>query len=385
MSIPQLNAEKIFRQAEEKSAFGLIADDAMRQRFAGLVARFNAGGRLTTTNLSLAEVQCEARVIERLKLENDMRSNPDICNEKIERPIFVVGYARTGTTVMHSLLGEDSSFRMPRFWEGLHFSPPPGLDPTGGADKIAAADAECEAFLDYLPGLLAAHPYWDIGAQTPIEDEELFSIDFHTAYPTHFYRVPFSPTDTAASDPLPAYQFLKRFLQYQQYKTTPRYWVCKGVMHQFFLDKIWKVFPDALCVWTHRDPAEVVASTLGIYTTVYDPITGGVDRPDIARRMVQSIRSGYDHILNQPWVDDPRVIHVRFKDFIADHVGVLRGIYQKAGLPFSTEHEHNVRAWLANNKADRHGTFKYSMDGFGITQDELRALFADYVARFELD
>jgi hypothetical protein len=384
MSSSLLNVDAIFLSVEQRTGFGGLADPAMRTRFAAVVDGFNNYGLLNAGNLPAARAQVETRLAERLKLARNLREFPDIANEKIERPIFVVGYSRTGTTVMHSLLGEDPASRMPLFWEALHFSPPPGLDPQQGADKIAAADMECKAWTDYAPGILSAHPYWDQGARTPIEDEEIFSVDFHTAYPTHYYRVPFSPLDTAASDPLPAYAFLKQFLQYRQYKMPAKRWVCKGVMHQFFIDKIFEIYPDALCIWTHRDPVEVVSSTLGIYTTVYDAITGGVDRPAHAKRMVASIRGGYDYLLQQPWVDDPRVIHVRFKDFIGDQAGVIRGIYQKAGLPFTAQHEQNIKTWLANNKADRHGKFHYSLDGFGVTKAELQALFADYTARFDL-
>ena len=100
--------------------------------------------------------------------------------------------------------------------------------------------------------------------------------------------------------------------------------------------------------------------------------------------MIQSIRGGYDYILSQPWVDDPRVIHVRFKDFVQDQVGTIRGIYERAGLPFSPQHEQGIQRWLAANKVDRHGKFTYSLDGFGVTAPELRTLFADYIERFNL-
>ena len=379
-----LNSADIFARAEEGTCLSGLADDGLRQRLERIVAAVNAQGLLTANNLDAARTQIETRVAERLKLEADLRRYPEINNEAIERPIFVVGYSRTGTTVMHSLLGEDPASRMPRFWEAQSFSPPQGVDPLACNEQIAAGYRECRDWLDYVPGMLTAHPYFDGGGMTPIEDEEIFSVDFQGAYPTHYYRVPFSPLDTTAADPGGACRFLKQFLQYRQYRMASRRWVCKGVFHQFFLDQLWEVFPDALCVWTHRNPVDVVASTLGIYTLLYDAITGGIDRPGHARRMVQSMREGYDHLLNQPWLDDPRVVHVRFQDFIADQVGVIRDIYDRGNLPFTDEHERNIGRWLGENRVDRHGKFTYSLDGFGITGEELQETFADYTERFTL-
>ena len=36
----------------------------------------------------------------------DRQRHPQIAEERIERPIFVVGFARSGTTLIHSLLAE---------------------------------------------------------------------------------------------------------------------------------------------------------------------------------------------------------------------------------------------------------------------------------------
>ena len=183
MSKTLLQADEIFHRVETRSGLGGLVDAGVRRRFARLIDAFNDYGALTPANTPAALAQIERRVLERLKLERDLQRHPDIATERIERPIFVVGYSRTGTTVMHSLLGEDPNSRMPLFWEALSFSPPPGLDETGGAAAIAEADRECQAWLDAVPGMLRAHPYWDLGARTPIEDEEVFSADFCTAYP----------------------------------------------------------------------------------------------------------------------------------------------------------------------------------------------------------
>ena len=83
-------------------------------------------------------------------------------------------------------------------------------------------------------------------------------------------------------------------------------------------------------------------------------------------------------------MDDPRIIHVRFKDLMDDHVGTVRSIYEQAGLAFAPEFEKNIVEWLAVNRPDRYGKFSYSLSDFGVNADDLPPLFQRYVERFNL-
>jgi hypothetical protein len=93
-----------------------------------------------------------------------------------------------------------------------------------------------------------------------------------------------------------------------------------------------------------------------------------------------------DHVLASPTLDDPRVIHVRFGDFMADPVGTIRGVYDRFGFTYTREFEDRMRAWLANphNRPDRYGKVHYRLDDYGVSPGEVEAMFADYVKRFGL-
>jgi hypothetical protein len=77
------------------------------------------------------------------------------------------------------------------------------------------------------------------------------------------------------ADPRACYVFQKQFLQHLQWNLPPRRWVVKVCAHQFQLKELFAEFPDAVCIWPHRDPVEVHQSTLAISSVLYHAITNG--------------------------------------------------------------------------------------------------------------
>src|SRR6184192_2089400 len=53
----------------------------------------------------------------RLQMERDRQLYPDITGQKIRQPLFIVGLPRSGTSVLHRLLGADPEHRSPLMWE----------------------------------------------------------------------------------------------------------------------------------------------------------------------------------------------------------------------------------------------------------------------------
>jgi len=50
---------------------------------------------------------------------------------------------------------------------------------------------------------------------------------------------------------------------------------------------------------------------------------------------------------------------------LPDPVGTIRGFYEECAVPFAPDTQIAMRNYLKNNKADRHGKFRYSTDVIG--------------------
>ncbi len=78
----------------------------------------------------------------RLRLVDLFQEHPEIGAQPVERPIFVVGPPRTGTTIFHDLLAMDPDTRVPLTWETCYPLPPPEAATFHTDPRIARVQAD---------------------------------------------------------------------------------------------------------------------------------------------------------------------------------------------------------------------------------------------------
>jgi Sulfotransferase family len=60
-----------------------------------------------------------------VQFARDLIAFPDIVSVPVAKPMFLIGYGRTGSTFLQHLLALDPDARSPRLWELMEPSPPP--------------------------------------------------------------------------------------------------------------------------------------------------------------------------------------------------------------------------------------------------------------------
>jgi Sulfotransferase family len=331
--------------------------------------------------------QLQGILVNRLRLILDRRFFPGIAREKVERPIFVVGFARSGSTLLHGLLAQDPESLTPLAWHTRMISPPPGAGPIAPG-RIAYANRYVERWIDMCPGQLTMHPYADLGAYQTIEDEEIYTLDFRNAYPSLMYRVPTLDVRVVLDDDgRDTFRFHREVLQHLQWNTGKKYWVCKTGSAQGCLPGLFDVYPDALLVWSHRPVAEIYASNVAVRSVTFDAINGGgIDWSTQSRARAETMKLHLDKLMANAMIDDPRIMHIPFHALSKDPIGTIKAIQARRGAKVSAEYEGKMQTWLddPSNRVDRYGRYPYSYDGLGFDKAWVRTLFADYSTRFEL-
>jgi hypothetical protein len=380
--VDRLDTAAMLSRAEAETRLGDYGDDTLPMRFGQAVDHINGIGMDDEGRRKAAEV-CHWLLTDRLRFFECRKRYP-IADEVIDRPMFATGEPRSGTTLMHALMAVDPDARALRFWEVMRPSPPPGI--TGSDDpRRAQADADWREINAKMPKWLHSHPYNDMLGDGLPEDERSWAFDFRVMTPTAWWRVPMQTLSMGLpTDPVAQYRIHKAMLQHFQYARPKKYWVLKG-FHGFRLNEFFDAYPDASLVYLHRDPVQVAASRTMMMADIMDGIVGPIDLQAEARMHLQMTRASIANTMTNPLIDDPRIHHVRYADFVADPVGTIRGYYAFAGRELTLQAETAMRAYLATNRGDRHGKFRYStklLTDIGENIDSLHEEFAPFRTRF---
>src|ERR1700761_2586201 len=114
MSNDILDADALLAQAQSTTGLGDFGDDTFAERFR-LAVSFLKSVNMDEAGQRAGASVCLWLLTSRLELFEDRKRYP-IGAERIERPLFATGEARSGTTLLHALLAVDPNGRSLRFW-----------------------------------------------------------------------------------------------------------------------------------------------------------------------------------------------------------------------------------------------------------------------------
>jgi hypothetical protein len=382
---PRPDAAALLAQATDETGLHDFGDGQFRGPLEALVRFLGAGG-LGADDRRAAFGQVVRVLGWRLRLVEDRKRYPGIADERIEAPMIVIGFPRSGTTLLHALLAAAPGNRAPLYWEIARPSPPVSLA-AAGDPRIAEGTRDIERWLADYAGFITQHPYFDAGGETPMECESLLVYDLRNAYPTIFSKVPFGSGWAEAGSGQEYYASHRRFLQHLQFGGPRRRWVLKGVEHQFRLSALLAAYPDAKLIWPHRDPVEVFGSLLAVASLVYQHsgTPAPADRRAFSLALLDSFEQRVEKALADPASEAGSICHVTYPDLVADPAGVVQAAYEHFGLPPDGV-EATVRAWLDDpgHRSDRFGRWTYDLADYGVRSDEVRGRFGGYRERFGL-
>jgi hypothetical protein len=315
----------------------------------------------------------------------------------VEKPLFILGNLRSGSTFLHRLLSrDDETFTSLTTWDIY-------LTPSVTQKKITQLVSRFDkkflngilhkwlyAFDKATLGKIKIHP---ISFFQPEEDENIH-LHIWDGYFV-FFLFPFA-------DEFPNYQhfdealapehkkrimtFYKSMLQRHMYANKgKKYFVAKNPAFSPKIETLVEFFPDARILYLARNPLDMLPSTISWINYARRQFTDPGDGYLYIDEIVDMTQHWYRHPLR--YLDShpsPRHLIVSYDDLIQRPEAVIRGFYEQFGYPdqpgLPIIIDQAVKETLAF-KSDHN----YSLEEMGFTREQIVEIYKDIFERFNFD
>ena len=372
-------------EAEAVDGLSDHGDDSYREPLEKLLYSLQHEARLNDIGSAVLRRRVVEVLATRLRLVEWLKRHPEIREEVIREPLVIVGLPRTGTTMLHRTIAADHRMFAPLWFETRFPCPALDWNPAGIDQRVIDGKAEMQAMLAANPDLLSVHP---MDAMGPDEDIMLLEQSFYSFNIQSFARLPGFDAWIEAQDHTPGYEYLKlllQFLQWQKKQTGQQAerWTIKAPHHLHYMDLVFKVFPDARVVQSHRDPVETIPSLASMISEIWVIYSDLADPVEAGRQWARKFARGMHHTMAvREKLGGERFLDVWFRDTVAEPLETIRKVYDFIGMNFTEEAGAEMRAWQNFNRRELRPAHNYTLDQFGFTESGLKQQFARYRAAF---
>jgi hypothetical protein len=375
-----LDAEEMLAAALRRSSRAGFGDRSFVQPLQRLVDSCNAESDLNTLGRNAVRFEIRRSLHNLLEFERRERADPALLARAIERPIFITGMPRSGSTFLHRLLVRDPSVAAPLSWRLVH-PHPSSAGWLGESLNRARVQAQFYVMRLLAPELNSLH---EVAAGEPEECTDITAQVFQSLRYDSTYRVPSYQRWLQHHGHAEAYRFHKRFLQHLDAQMPGRRWILKSPDHVFALEEIRAIYPDAHWVFIHRDPVAVLASVARLTEVLRRPFAHHVDLAEIGQQVRASWLDGAQRMM-QAAAASSSILHLHYSEIVADPTQAVDRLFRHGAHAASRDAARRMRKWLGNRTNRRHRPHRYDLARFGLDPGALREQFKPYTDTFDIE
>jgi len=380
-AVVPLDAASLLAHARRVTGLDDFGDDLWREPFAVYIRALEEEAQLTLMGRLMARNDILLWLGTRLQVTDTLQRHPEILDEEITAPMFIVGLPRSGTSILFELLAQDPDAGVPLMWEALQPCPPPEAATYRSDPRIARAHHLFTQWSRVAPEFASMH---ELRGDIPAECGLLMAPTFVSDHNASLHQTPSYSGWLAQADYLPVYRYHRTVLQVLQWQHPRRRWLLKAPEHQVHLDTLLAVYPDARIVQTHRDPLKCMASATSLMGTLYAMRS---DQPFNARLfeniiMGEATAARLEHVMAQRdagIVPPENIADSRYQDLLGDPVACIEHIYAHFGMALSGAARMAMAAYLRDKPQGKFGAHAYAVDA---RRSGERALFRRYQQRY---
>jgi hypothetical protein len=356
------------------SDFG--ADD-WREGLAVLLESYARDADLTPRGVRVARALLRGALTARLSSEAGWAQHPQYADVPIQRPIFVTGLPRTGTTALHRLLTADPAHQGLQLWLAEVPQPRPPAATWPGNPVFQLIQAGVQRHQVAHPEFMGVHY---LAADQVEECWQLLRQSMRSVSWECLAHLPSYSSWLQGQDWAGAYRRHRRNLQLIGLPDPGHRWVLKNPSHLFALGALLQVYPDALIIQTHRSPRTAIASVCSLAAQVTDGWSGTFRGDVVGRDQLETWARGLDCFTAARASADPgRFCDVDYDAFVADPLATMAEVYDRFGLTLTGAAADAMAALQAGRTGGR-PAHRYALSDFGLTGEQVDERFAGYLS-----
>ena len=328
---------------------------------------------LTPIGRISARADLGRRLKNRFRTRATLKAIPEIASSPITRPVFIAGLPRTGTTLLHEILGSLPGHRAPLLWEILEPSLPPSSD-AERRRRIRHSRWLPAVAQRLSPALQVIHP---LDAERP--EECCFLLPHNLVFYARA-RIPGYREWVRHRDATEDYVFLKQQLQLLQWQLPPRRWILKSPFHLWSLDALFRVFPDAIVVWPHRAPDIVLASWCSLVETTMGLANRTVDLEQLGRDWLEIWVEAVSRAMPLRRQYPERFVDLAYSNLNANSDRAVQTVMSAIGAAPGETGNAVIGSPLHRSRPDMH---RYFLSRYGLMSNDVREAFREYRTAFE--
>ena len=320
---------------------------------------------------------------------------PGYKTQTIEKPLFIIGNLRSGSTFLHRLLSRDSeTFTSLTTWDIY-------LTPSVTQKKITQYFSRLDRKLGgHLHQLLFEFDRRTLGQFKihrisffqPEEDENILFHIWDSLWVSFLF--PFM-------DEFPNYQhfdeallperkrrimrFYKSMLQRHMYATGKKYFVAKNPAFSPKIETLIEFFPDARIIYLARNPLDMLPSSVSWINYARRVFTEPKEKYLYLEEIVDFTQHWYRYPLK--YLDahpSPRYLILNYDDLIQRPEQVIRSFYEQFGYPDKPGLDRIVDEAVKEALSFKSDHI-YSYEEMGFTREQIVETYADIFDRFGFD
>jgi len=376
----RLEPEPLAAAAFARAPLPAADDGDWRAGFEAFVSAARDEGRLNALGLRSMAGTAIAKLHARAAIARALEADPQVRARVVDRPIFVIGGWRTGTTLLQRLLAAVPGLRaaypaeLTVPWRAAR------LDAAGRDALLDAGDAAHQRLHLLNPTMQAIHAS---GGRLAEECVLAMGTDFRNWGFTSTLRCPGYVDWLLTQDLTPSYRRYADILRLLQ-DTSGRRWILKAPAHTAELPSLFRVFPDALVVHLHRDVVQTVTSGASLFAVFRSTYSDQVDAAEVGRYQLDMTATWFERAMHaRESLPRRAFLDVAFTDLVADPVATVEHICRACDVEWGASTRTAVQGRLGA-LAQQHGAHRYTPAEFGLAVEEILARFARYRSAFGL-